>query len=153
MCAKTVLLLFFLSVSHSWQSLWVSEWLSASLEALQTSTPILAKAEFNGCLLMYTKKRLKVRANEQIKTSNTESEVQRTMGYVLLLLFFLVWRNMVQIKKATNYIAYGTEHRKGKISKLLDLITNIHNEEAEARKAKRAKRQAEREEKEHEEVN
>ena len=83
---------------------------------------------------MYTKKRLKVRANEQIKTSNTESEVQITMGYVLLLLFFLVWRNMVQIKKATNYIAYGTEHRK-----------------AETRKAKRAKRQAEREEKEHEE--
>lgn len=73
------------------------------------------------------------------------------MGYVLLLLFFLVWRNMVQIKKATNYIAYGTEHRKGKISKLLDLITNIHSEEMEARKAKRAKRQAEREEKEHEE--
>lgn len=104
---------------------------------------------------MYTKKRLKVRANEQIKTSNTESEVQRTMGYVLLLLFFLVWRNMVQIKKATNYIAYGTEHRKGKISKLLDLVTKIHNEEAEARKAKRAKRQAEREmeKKEHEEVN
>lgn len=100
---------------------------------------------------MYTKKRLRVRANEQIKTSNTESEVQITMGYVLLLLFFLVWRNMVQIKKATNYIAYGTEHRKGKISKLLDLITNIHNEEAEARKAKRAKRQSEREEKEHEE--
>lgn len=100
---------------------------------------------------MYTKKRLKVRANEQIKTSNTESEVQRTMGYVLLLLFFLVWRNMVQIKKATNYIAYGTEYRKGKISKLLDLLTNIHNEEAEARKAKRAKRQAEREKKEHEE--
>ena len=100
---------------------------------------------------MYTKKRLKVRANEQIKTSNTESEVQRTMGYVLLLLFFLVCRNMVQIKKATNYIAYGMEHRKGKISKLLDLITSIHNEEAEARKAKRAKRQAEKEEKEHEE--
>lgn len=73
------------------------------------------------------------------------------MGYVLLLLFFLVWRNMVQIKKATNYIVYGTEHRKGKISKLLDLIANIHNEEAEARKAKKAKRQAEREEKEHEE--
>lgn len=73
------------------------------------------------------------------------------MGYVLLLLFFLVWRNMVQIKKATNYIAYGTEHRKGKISKLLDLITSIHNEEAEARKAKRVKQQAERERKEHEE--
>ena len=73
------------------------------------------------------------------------------MGYVLLLLFFLVWRNMVQIKKATNYIAYGTEHRKGKISKLLDLVTKIHNEEAETRKAKRAKRQAEREKKEYEE--
>lgn len=73
------------------------------------------------------------------------------MGYVLLLLFFLVWRNMVQIKKATNYIAYGTEHRKGKISKFLDLVTKIHNEEAEARKTKRAKRQAEREKKEHEE--
>ena len=73
------------------------------------------------------------------------------MGYVLLLLFFLVWRNMVQIKKAINYIAYGTEHRKGKISKLLDLITSIHSEEVEARKAKRAKRQAEREKKEHEE--
>ena len=72
------------------------------------------------------------------------------MGYVLLLLFFLVWRNMVQIKKATNYIAYGTEHRKGKISKLLDLVTKIHNEEAETRKAKR---QAEREKKEHEENN
>lgn len=75
------------------------------------------------------------------------------MGYVLLLLFFLVWRNMVQIKKATNYIAYGTEHRKCKISKLLDLVTKIHNEEAETRKAKRAKRQAEREKKEHEENN
>lgn len=60
---------------------------------------------------------------------------------------------MVQIKKATNYIAYGTEHRKGKISKLLDLITNIHSEEVEARKAKRAKLQAEREKKEHEENN
>ena len=73
------------------------------------------------------------------------------MGYVMLILFFLMWRNVVQIKIATNYIAYGTEHRKGKISKLLDLITNIHSEEMEARKAKRAKRQAEREEKEHEE--
>ena len=102
---------------------------------------------------MYTKKRLKVRLNEQIKTSNTESEVQRTMGYVLLLLFFLVWRNMVQIKKATNYIAYGTEHRKGKISKLLDMITSIRNEEAEAKKMRKAQRQAEREKKVHEENN
>lgn len=75
------------------------------------------------------------------------------MGYVMLILFFLMWRNMVQIKKATNYIAYGTEHRKGKISKLLDLVTKIHNEEAETRKSKRAKRQAEREMKEHEKNN
>ncbi|RGS27611.1 hypothetical protein DWY02_13210 [Eubacterium sp. AF22-9] len=119
---------------------------------MQTSTPILAKAECK-TLLMYTKKRLKVRANEQIKTSNTESEEQRTMGYVLLLLFFLVWRNMVQIKKATNYIAYGTEHRKGKISKLLDMITSIRNEEVEAKKKRKAQRQAEREKKEHEEIN
>lgn len=117
---------------------------------MQTSTPILAKAECKA-LLMYTKKRLKVRANEQIKTSNTESEEQRTMGYVLLLLFFLMWRNMVQIKKATNYIAYGTERRKGKISKLLDMITSIRNEEAEAKKKRKAQRQAERETKEHEE--
>lgn len=65
------------------------------------------------------------------------------MGYVMLILFFLMWRNMVQIKKATNYIAYGTERRKGKISKLFDLIVSIHNESAEEKKAKRQKREAE----------
>ena len=97
------------------------------------------------------KEAFKSSCERTIKTSNTESEEQRTMGYVLLLLFFLVWRNMVQIKKATNYIAYGTEHRKGKISKLLDMITSIRNEEAEAKKKRKAQRQAEREMKEHEE--
>ena len=73
------------------------------------------------------------------------------MGYVMLILFFLMWRNMVQIKKATNYIAYGTEHRKGKISKLFDLIVSIHNESAEEKKAKRQKREAEKAEKHTEE--
>lgn len=97
------------------------------------------------------KEAFKSSCERTIQTSNTESEEQRTMGYVLLLLFFLVWRNMVQIKKATNYIAYGTEHRKGKISKLLDMITSIRNEEAEAKKKRKAQRQAEREMKEHEE--
>lgn len=123
----------------------------ASLEALRTSTPILAKAEFNGSADVH-KEAFKSSRERTIKTSNTESEEQRTMGYVLLLLFFLVWRNMVQIKKATNYIAYGTEHRKGKISKLLDMITSIRNEEAEAKKKRKAQRQAEREKKEHEEI-
>ena len=62
-----------------------------------------------------------------------------------------MWRNMVQIKKATNYIAYGTEHRKGKISKLFDLIVSIHNESAEEKKAKREKRKTEKINKEAEE--
>lgn len=56
----------------------------------------------------------------------------------MLILFFLMWRNMVQIKKATNYIAYGTERRKGKISKLFDLIVSIHNESAEEKKSQAA---------------
>lgn len=74
------------------------------------------------------------------------------MGYVMLILFFLMWRNMVQIKKATNYIAYGTERRKGKLSKLFDLIVSIHNESAEEKKAKRQKREAEKANKQAEEI-
>lgn len=69
------------------------------------------------------------------------------MGYLLLLLFILTWRNTVHIRKAVNYMAYGTERRRGIFRKLLDLIIKIHNNEAEIKKAKKAAREAERAEK------
>lgn len=91
----------------------------------------------------------KVRANERYKCNTQEVTHKgvKEMGYLLLLLFFLTWRNTVHIRKAVNYIAYGTERRRGIFSKLLDLITKIHNDEAEIKKAKKAAREAERAEK------
>lgn len=70
------------------------------------------------------------------------------MGYVLLLLFFLIWRNMVQIRKAANYIAYGMERRKGIIRKGLDLLADIRADEVRKAKERKAKLKVEVEENE-----
>lgn len=70
------------------------------------------------------------------------------MGYLMLLLFFLIWRTLVQIKKATNYIAYGEEKRKGIIRKGFNILADIRAEEVNKAKERKAILNAEVEENE-----
>jgi len=53
------------------------------------------------------------------------------MGYILILLVFLIWRNTVCIRKAVYYTAYGNEYKKGIIRRMFVALANIRREEKE----------------------
>lgn len=62
------------------------------------------------------------------------------MGYLLLVLFFLIWRNAVQIRKAVNYSVYGTTaNPRNIIRKMFVKLADIRSEEVQ--KKKEAKQQ------------
>lgn len=67
------------------------------------------------------------------------------MGYVLLLLFFLIWRNTVQIRKATNYAAYGTTKNQGLIYKMFNAFYQIRTKEVEENKKRKEEKKKEKE--------
>lgn len=57
------------------------------------------------------------------------------MGYILLILFFLIWRNVVQIRKAVNYCAYGTTaNPQGILRKMFLKLADIRSEEVQKKK-------------------
>lgn len=57
------------------------------------------------------------------------------MGYLLLVLFFLIWRNVVQIRKAVNYCAYGTTANPQSIfRKMFIKLADIRSEEVQRKK-------------------
>lgn len=57
------------------------------------------------------------------------------MGYLLLILFFLVWRNAVQIRKAVNYSVYGTTaNPRNIVRKMFIKLADIRNEEVQKKK-------------------
>lgn len=54
------------------------------------------------------------------------------MGYLLLILFFLIWRNIVQIKRAVNYSVYGTTANPRNIfRKFFIKLADIRNDEVQ----------------------
>lgn len=62
------------------------------------------------------------------------------MGYLLLVLFFLIWRNAVQIRKAVNYSVYGTTaNPRNIVRKMFVKLADIRSEEVQ--KKKEAKQQ------------
>lgn len=62
------------------------------------------------------------------------------MGYLLILLVFLIYRNTVNIRKAVYYTAYGNEYKTGIIKKLFVTLADIRKEEkAENKKIKQEK--------------
>ena len=67
------------------------------------------------------------------------------MGYVLLLLFFLIWRNTVQIRKAINYAAYGTTKNQGVIYKMFNAFYQIRTKEVEENKKRKEEKKKEKE--------
>lgn len=57
------------------------------------------------------------------------------MGYILLILFFLMWRNVVYIRKAVNYCAYGTTANPQSILRKMFLkLADIRSEEVQKKK-------------------
>lgn len=57
------------------------------------------------------------------------------MGYILLILFFLIWRNVVHIRKAVNYCAYGTTVNPQSILRKMFLkLADIRSEEVQKKK-------------------
>lgn len=57
------------------------------------------------------------------------------MGYILLILFFLIWRNVVHIRKAVNYCAYGTTANPQSILRKMFLkLADIRSEEVQKKK-------------------
>lgn len=59
------------------------------------------------------------------------------MGYILILLVFLIYRNTVNIRKAVYYTAYGNEYKTGIIKKMFVTLANIRKvEKEEKQKAK-----------------
>jgi len=57
------------------------------------------------------------------------------MGYLLLILFFLIWRNVVQIRKSANYCAYGTTaNPQGIFRKMFIKLADIRSEEVQRKK-------------------
>ena len=64
----------------------------------------------------------------------------KQMGYILILLVFLIWRNTVCIRKAVYYTAYGNEYKKGIIRRMFVALANIRREEKEEKKQKKAKK-------------
>lgn len=63
------------------------------------------------------------------------------MGYILILLVFLIWRNTVCIRKAVYYTAYGNEYKKGIIRRMFVALADIRREEKEEKKQKKAKKE------------
>lgn len=63
------------------------------------------------------------------------------MGYLLLILFFLTWRNSVQIRKAVNYSTYGTTRNpRNLIRRMFIKLADIRLEESEKKKQQKAKK-------------
>lgn len=62
------------------------------------------------------------------------------MGYILILLIFLIWRNTVSIRKAVYLTAYGNEYKKGIIKRMFIALADIRREEKEEKKQKKAKK-------------
>ena len=64
------------------------------------------------------------------------------MGYLLLILFFLIWRNAVQICKAVNYSVYGTTaNPRNIVRKMFVKLADIRSEEVQKKKeAKQAEK-------------
>lgn len=59
----------------------------------------------------------------------------KKMGYILLILFFLIWRNVVHIRKAVNYCAYGTTANPQSILRKMFLkLADIRSEEVQKKK-------------------
>ena len=57
------------------------------------------------------------------------------MGYLLLVLFFLIWRNAVQIRKAVNYSVYGTTaNPRNIVRKMFVKLADIRSEEVQKKK-------------------
>lgn len=63
------------------------------------------------------------------------------MGYILILLIFLIWRNTVSIRKAVYLTAYGNEYKKGIIKRMFVALADIRKEEKEEKKQKKAKKE------------
>lgn len=74
------------------------------------------------------------------------------MGYILILLVFLIYRNTVNIRKAVYYAAYGSEYKTGIIKKMFVTLANIRKEEKEEKQKAKQLRQKEQEEWEKEKV-
>lgn len=73
------------------------------------------------------------------------------MGYILILLVFLIYRNTVNIRKAVYYTAYGNEYKTGIIKKMFVTLANIRKEEKEEKQKAKQERQKEQEEKQEKE--
>lgn len=67
------------------------------------------------------------------------------MGYILILLVFLIYRNTVNIRKAVYYTAYGCEYKTGIIKKMFVTLANIRKEEKEEKQKAKQQRQKEQE--------
>lgn len=67
------------------------------------------------------------------------------MGYILILLVFLIYRNTVNIRKAVYYAAYGSEYKTGIIKKMFVTLANIRKEEKEEKQKAKQQRQKEQE--------
>lgn len=59
------------------------------------------------------------------------------MGYLLLLLFFLTWRECRKIRKALYLQFYENGKPPSNFSRLLDIAENVHNERVSERKKKK----------------
>lgn len=70
------------------------------------------------------------------------------MGYILILLVFLIYRNTVNIRKAVYYTAYGNEYKTGIIKKMFITLANIRKEEKEEKQKAKQERHKEQVEKE-----
>lgn len=73
------------------------------------------------------------------------------MGYILILLVFLIYRNTVNIRKAVYYTAYGSEYKTGIIKKMFVTLANIRKEEKKEKQKAKQERQKEQEEKQEKE--
>lgn len=63
------------------------------------------------------------------------------MGYLLLILFFLTWRNSVQIRKAVNYSTYGTTRNpRNLLCRMFIKLADIRLEESEKKKQQKAEK-------------
>lgn len=63
------------------------------------------------------------------------------MGYLLLILFFLTWRNSVQIRKAVNYSTYGTARNpRNLLRRMFIKLADIRLEESEKKKQQKAEK-------------
>ena len=65
---------------------------------------------------------------------NTSLRGEKKMGYILLILFFLIWRNVVHIRKAVNYCAYGTANPQSILRKMFLKLADIRSEEVQKKK-------------------